>query len=71
MSCMEWLWIDVDGNWEWCTPDQWRIRDLDQQCAYRRGAMRHEAEQARKVSTPTMPVSAPKQSRQRTFQVMR
>jgi len=64
--CMEWLWQDRVANVaEWISPDEWRLRDIDQQIRFYHGEQRRQAEQARQVATRPVPVSAPKQERLR------
>ena len=47
--CMEWLWLDRVANVaEWLSPDEWRLRDIDQQIRYYHGEQRRQAEQARR-----------------------
>lgn len=59
---MEWLWQDRVANIaEWISPDEWRLRDIDQQIAFYHGRQRFEAETERlavKASAPPPPPPA-------------
>lgn len=57
--CMEWLFIDRDGNWEWMSPAAWRISDIDQQISFYRGRQRFEAEVERAAVAAAPPAAAP------------
>jgi hypothetical protein len=66
---MEWLWLDpVENEAEWLAPDEWRLRDIDQQIRFYRGRQRFEAEVERTAVASVPPAAAPPSTAQPKLQ---